>query len=199
MIYICGDSFGVSDPAYGPCWVDLLAEKVDKPVTNLCRVCASNALVAMQADTITDADFVIVLFTASTRFETRLNGNIVPYSVNSLDYTTPFSRDQLALLKQHTTEFFDLELEIFRNKCIIEATLYNLVSKNIPFMFDQGGFEHVSYGSQGQYFGKFNQFRSKYNLWDYADTRAHRPYYHITDINIHEQISDYYAEQINKA
>ena len=198
MIYICGDSFAVPDPDYGPCWVDLLSNKIKKPITNLSRVCASNTLISMQVDSIDEADFVIVLFTASTRFETRLGGNIVPYSVHSLDDTTPFNNEQLRILKQHTTEFFDLDLEIFKNKCIIEATLHNLQSKNILFTFDQGGFEHPSYGATNKYFENFNQFRSKYNLWDYTNTRVHRPYYHITDLNVHQQIAEYYAEIINE-
>lgn len=198
MIYICGDSFAVPDPDYGPCWVDLLSNKIKKPITNLSRVCASNTLISMQVDSIDEADFVIVLFTASTRFETMLNGNLVPYSIKSLDETTPFNKHQLELLKHHTAEFFDLDLEIFKNKCIIEATLYNLESKKIPFLFDQGGFEHASYGATGKYFEKFIQFRSKFNLWDYADTRIFRPYYHITDIKVHHKIADYYAEIINE-
>lgn len=198
MIYICGDSFGVSDPSYGPCWVDLLQKKIQKPVRNLSKVCASNALVSMQVHSITEADFVIVLFTASTRFETRYNGDIVPYSIKSLDNTTPFNKHQLQILKNYTAEFFDLDLEIFKNKCIIEATLYNLQYRNIPFIFDQGGFEHSSYGATERYFQNFDQFRSKFNLWDYADVRVHRPYYHITELNIHEQVADYYAHIINK-
>lgn len=198
MIYICGDSFAVPDPAYGPCWVDMLADKINTPIINLSRVCASNALIAMQVDSIVNADLVIMLFTASTRFETRQNGNIIPYSVKSLDHTTPFSAQQLRILKQYTAEFFDLDLEIFKNKCIIESTMYNLQSKDISFIFDQGGFEHSSYGATKKYFENFDQFRSNYNLWDYADTRVYRPYYHITDINVHEQIAKYYADIINK-
>lgn len=198
MIYICGDSFAVPDPDYGPCWVDLLSNKIKKPITNLSKVCASNALISMQVDSIKDADFVIVLFTSSLRFETRLNGKVVPYSIKSLDNTTPFNKRQLELLRHHTAEFFDLDLEIFRNKCIIEATLFNLQHKKIPFLFDQGGFEHSSYGVVKKYFENFDQFRSKYNLWDYSNTRVYRPYYHITDIKIHDQISDYYAEILNE-
>lgn len=198
MIYICGDSFGVSDPNYGPCWVDLLQEKIEKPITNLSRVCASNTLISMQVQSITQADFVIVLFTASTRFETKHNGKIVPYSIKSLNNTTPFNKHQLQILKNYSIEFFDLDLEIFKNKCIIEATLYNLQSKNIPFVFDQGGFEHASYGVKEKYFKNFDKFRSKFNLWDYANVRVHRPYYHITDLNTHKQLADYYAEIINE-
>ena len=33
MIYVCGDSFAVPDLEYGPCWVDLLQQKL--PVKTL--------------------------------------------------------------------------------------------------------------------------------------------------------------------
>ena len=39
MIYVCGDSFAVPDLEYGPCWVDLLQQKL--PVKTLAQVCAS--------------------------------------------------------------------------------------------------------------------------------------------------------------
>jgi hypothetical protein len=43
MIYVCGDSFGVSDPEYGAGWMDQIGQ-----TTNLCQVSDSNLLIAQQ-------------------------------------------------------------------------------------------------------------------------------------------------------
>ena len=195
MIYVCGDSFAVPDLEYGPCWVDLLQQKL--PVKTLAQVCASNLMISMQVDNAikNNAQGIIVLFTASTRFQTRQNNKVVPYSIHSLDSTTPFSTTQLELLKQYTAEFFDLDLAIYENQVIIESVLYKLIDSKIPFIFDQGGFEHVSYGGNTSYFQKFNAYRSNINLWDYADKRTYRPYYHITDLATHRIVADYYYDK----
>jgi len=139
------------------------------------------------------ADQIIVLCTASTRSQTRLNGQVVPYSIHSLDSTTPFDDRQLFILKSHTSEFFDLELSIYENQCIIESMLQRLTDSQVPFLWDQGGFEHPSYGGKNQYFAKWTPQRSSHNLWDYTTTRAHRPYYHITDDQVHREVAEYYA------
>jgi hypothetical protein len=68
----------------------------------------------------------------------------------------------------------------------------------IPFVWDQGGFEHASMGGQGRYFGEYAHTRSEICLWDFARTREYRPYYHITDPVLHQRIADYYNEWITK-
>jgi len=199
LLYICGDSFGVPDPDYGPCWVDYLAQLIPTHhVINLSRVCASNLLISQQVDqAIAHADHIIVLCTASTRSQTRLNGQVVPYSIHSLDQTTPFTADQLGILQSHTREFFDLDLCIYENKCIIESMLQRLIDSDRPFVWDQGGFEHASYGGAQEYFTKWHSSRSGRNLWDYAVTREHRPYYHITNDQVHRDVAEYYAGWIH--
>lgn len=193
MMYVCGDSFGVPDPDYGACWIDYLP----MPVTNLSEVCASNLLIAQQVDqAIAEcADFVVILFTASTRLQTKHQGRAVPYSIHSLDHTTPFDANQLRILKEYTVEFWDLELAIYQNQLIIEAVLNRLEKSKIPFLFDQGGFEHPSYGATQQYFQNYRQYRSAWNLWDHASHRSHRPYYHIVDDQIHRSVAHYYTQQ----
>lgn len=189
-VYICGDSFCASDSDYPE--ITPWHEQI-KNSTNLSRVCASNLLIAQQtAKAIqSDADFIIVEFTSSLRSELLWKGEIVPFSWLSLDETTPFDDKTLNMLKQKF-EFIDLGTEIERSKLIIEATLQRLVNSNIPFLFDQGGFEHTSYGGAGTYFTKYNKYRSELCLWDYADKRTHRPYYHIIDQSVHDMIADYY-------
>ena len=199
MIYICGDSFAYPDVEYGPNWADLLGRQL--PVTNLSRVCASNLLIAQQVDQAIQqtSQAIIVLFTASTRGQTQVDGKVIPYSMHSLDSTTRFSPKQLEILTAYTTEFFDLDLAIYENQLIIELILRRLIDSGIPFVFDQGGFEHPSYGGQKQYFQKFNQWRSSINLWDYAQIRTHRPYYHIKDLAVHQHVANYYYEYFTQA
>ena len=199
LLYICGDSFGVPDPAYGVCWVDYLQQLVPSyHIINLSRVCASNLMISQQVDqAIPHADQIIVLCTASTRSQTRLNGQVVPYSIHSLDSTTPFTTRQLGALKSYTGEFFDLDLAIYLNQCIIESMLQRLTDSHRPFVWDQGGFEHASYGGTQQYFAKWSRRRSSRNLWDYTKSREHRPYYHITDDHVHRDVAEYYAGWIH--
>jgi hypothetical protein len=199
LLYICGDSFGVLDPEYGPCWVDYLEKLIPTHhVINLSRVCASNLVISQQVDlAIAHADHIIVLCTSSTRSQTRLDGQVVPYSIHSLDQTTPFSPRQLGVLQSHTREFFDLDLAIYENQCIIESMLQRLTDSNRPFLWDQGGFEHASYGGTREYFAKWSWRRSSINLWDYAQTRSYRPYYHIVDQQVNRDTAAYYAGWIH--
>jgi hypothetical protein len=200
LIYICGDSFCVSDPKYGPCWTDMLAEQFS--MCNLAQIAASNLLIAQQVDqAIADkADFVLVQCTSVTRSEKLHNGNYVPFSYHTASTeTTPFSKSQLQILRDYYTEFFNLKLAIYQNAITIEHTLQKLVDSGIPFCFSQGGFEHANFHPVStDYFAKFNQWRSNVNLWDYTVTREYRPYYHITDQQTHQQVADYYIEKIRK-
>lgn len=198
MIYVCGDSFAVSDPEYGPCWVDMLAEKT--LIVNLAQVAATNLLIAKQVDLAIEsgAKFVILLCTSVTRGEKKVGNKYVPFSYHTAGrQTTPFSDQQLLILKNYYTEFFDLDLAIYQNKITIEHTLQKLEYSTIPFCFDQGGFEHVDFaGSRADYFLSFSKHRSAINLWDFPKTRCYRPYYHIPNRDIHRQVADYYLELI---
>ena len=199
MIAVCGDSFCVPDPDYGPMWVDLLA--ADREVRNYSERTATNLLIARQVDqAIKDgAEFVIVHFTSCTRGEKPHAGRYVPFSYHTAsEITTPFDSNALRILKEYYTEFFDLDLAIYQNAITIEHTLAKLVQNNRPFRFDQGGFEHSSYGGTGQYFTQYTQYCSRYNLWDHANVRKFRPYYHVTHSHIHQQVAEYYAQEIAK-
>lgn len=196
MIYICGDSFAVPDPDYGTCWVDLLSEKLK--VNNLAVLGASNSIISMQVDRAIkeNAEFIIVLFTSSTRTEIKFNNTIRSYSLHNLDSLIPFSKQQINILKDYINEFFDLDIAVYNNKCIIERVLYKLRDSGIPFIFDQGGFEHKSFGTSSVYFENFNRHKSKLNLWDNVPNRSFRPYYHINDNKRHQQIFEYFYECI---
>jgi hypothetical protein len=198
QVYICGDSFCVPDPEYGACWVDLLAEQ--RTVVNLAQVSATNLLISQQVDQAIaeSADFVIVQGTSCTRSETKFNGQVVPYSfLTASATTTKFNDRQLQIIREYYTEFFDLDLAIYHNQCIIQHTLQKLVDSNTPFRFDQGGFEHPKFGAtRTDYFAKFDSYRSAINLWDYADIRDYRPYYHICDTEVHQRVAQYYLKEM---
>lgn len=199
QIYICGDSFCVSDDEYGPCWVDFVAQSIS--TVNLAQVSASNLLIARQVDCAiqNNPDFIIVNFTSCTRGEKLHQGKIVPFSFHTANTTTtPFSKSELTTLKEYFATFFDLELAIYQNKITIEHTLQKLTESGIPFLFDQGGFEHTKFGGLPGYFKRFQKNRSDVNLWDYTVTQQYRPYYHITDPKVHQQVAEYYLDVIGK-
>lgn len=223
-VYICGDSFGCSDTEYGPGWVDKLSKKLQGKTTlvNLSRVCASNTQIGLQVEHAisSQAEYIIYLATSSVRDDVLLNTkssteplfnrfvditnpdtakNLTSYSVQSLNDTTLFDIFQLNMLKQYHALFFDIDIAIYRNELIIEGVLSKLRTSQIPFKFDQGGFEHSSFSkSKKNYFNAYNKYRSKICVWDYVtDNLTHRPYYHIEDPGLHEEIAEYYYKLIN--
>jgi hypothetical protein len=221
-VYVCGDSFGCRDPEYGPSWTDMLCDKLSGNLVNLSRVCASNMQIGLQIDRAIEqnASFIIYLATSSVRddvlFSSAINNaslidrfvditapdktkDLTSYSVQSLDDTTLFDSNQLLMLKQYHSTFFDLDIAIYRNQLIIEGNLSRLQHSNIPFVFDQGGFEHPSFSNSKQdYFQNYKQYKSQLCVWDHVDRQlSHRPYYHISDATVNNQIADYYYKLIN--
>lgn len=224
QVYICGDSFGSTDPEYkNYSWTELLALQMpDTQVINLSKVCASNLQISLQVDRAIEqkADFIIYLATTSTRHDVELHANqcftdlldrfvdiacpddrkdLTSYSSCSLDSTTKFNNQQLNLLRKYHSEFSNLDLSIYHNELIIHATLSRLVESSCPFLFDQGGFEHKSFGGvKKEYFKNYQSYRSDINIWDYVIGKpiVHRPYYHIQDSNTHQLIANYYQNKI---
>lgn len=224
-VYVCGDSFGCSDAEYGPSWVDILTEKLQGKtnLVNLSQVCASNTQIGLQIDCAiaNQASYIIYLATSSVRDDVRFNTieidkqlldrfvditnpvadkNLTSYSVHNLNDTTLFDNSQLSVLKQYHTAFFDIDIAVYRNSLIIEGILSKLKESNIPFKFDQGGFEHKSFSnSKKNYFVAYNEYCSEICAWDYVPKKLkHRPYYHIEDRRIHKEIAEYYYNLINE-
>lgn len=215
-VYVCGDSFASTDPDYaGVSWTEQLSANV----VNLSRVAGSNLLISLQVDRAIEnrPDYIICLFTGVTRDEVEFRDipnkkdmlnrfydyknpddttDLVSYSIPTMEYG-PFNNNQLSALKNYHTNFLNLDLLIYKNKCIIENTLQKLSDSQIPFTFDQGGFEHKSFSTKTDYFTKFVKYKSKHNLWDYAPTRKLRPYFHIENTATHKMIADYYNSKIN--
>jgi hypothetical protein len=221
-IYICGDSFASVDADYpGVSWTEQLASMVDARIVNLSFVAASNLLISIQVQRAiqAQADYVICLGTTVTREELKLPNK--QQHTDLLDRFWSFQRNNNTdkdlmsyswltienypvdqnLVREFYTQYFDLDLAIYRNQCIIENTLQKLTDSGIPFMFDQGGFEHKSFGGLAkEYFIKYKNNISSINLWDYAVGKKNlKPYFHFTDPAMHTPIAEYYAEKIKAA
>lgn len=225
QVYICGDSFGCTDNEYGDyCWVSQLEKLLNShaTLTNLSCVAASNLHIASQIKHAisNNADYIIYLATSSVRNDIALHQNnkdelynrytnivqknlskdLISYSIPTLhNIETLLSTTQLTILKQYHGEFFDIDLAVHQNHLIIEGTLSILENSCIPFIFDQGGFEHQKYTDTitNQYFERYNVYRSELNLWNYVDLPpTYRPYYHITDQKNHTDIALYYYTKI---
>ena len=74
-----------------------------------------------------DASFIIVLFTTCVRFEWGSES----YTLHNLT-TSSLSKIQQHLVTEHAKHFFNLDLEIYRNKCIIESVLQRLQDSGVP-------------------------------------------------------------------
>lgn len=211
-LVICGDSFAVTDPEYGPMWVDLLGELLPQTkITNLAQVGASNGLISLQVDRALTLNptHIAVLFTSSTRDSVRTapssadlltqhqTGALVPYAVPTLTTLEPYwTLDQRRKLKSAWLEFRDLDWEIYLNSCVIESVLRRLADRSVTWRWDQGGFEHASFGGKQRYFAEFDPWRAPVCLWDLSPGRAYRPYYHITDADQHRTVAHSYKTWI---
>lgn len=224
QIYICGDSFSSVDPDFsGFHWTEKLADLLgsEYKVINLSRPCSSNFFIRVQVDCAIkeSADYIIFHGSSSTRDEVALRPtqyvdnffdrfvnlscqdntkkDLTCYSLHSIDNTTLFTQYQQDLLLKYQTEFFNIDIGILKNQFLIESTLFALTQSNIPFKFDQGGFEHPKFSnSDKKYFSPYTSYFSKINLWDYADTTIRKPLFHIVDEAVHIHVADYYSKEI---
>ena len=231
-VYICGDSFGCPDLGWNiDPWPILLQEKLGNlfEVINLSISCSSNLLIRAQVDEAINncADYVLLFGTSSIRYEGKLEEekthktlydrfyrigqddtdsntrDLACYSIASIDDTCVFSNDSKRTIQEYQKKLFDLDLAIYTNKCNIESSLYKLKFKNIPFLFDQGGFENLNFNNvkTKNYFEEFNEYRSDINLWDIAfNTPMHNPknHFHIDDPHTHSYIAQYFCNKIQE-
>ena len=205
MIYVCGDSFNTSDKDYpNQSWYDKFSTLVNLQVD-----CAIKQ----------KASFIIVSFTSVTRSEVcyttdrktdnlldrfysltcedNTDRDLTSYTIWAPNHARALTKEQQKLVEKYNKEFFDLDLAIYKDHIIIDHTLQKLKSSGIPFLFDQGGFEHPSYSTaNNKYFTEYDQYRSLYNLWDYVPVRSLRPYFHVTDSNLNNKIAQYYSSKV---
>lgn len=226
-IIICGASDCFLDPDFpNQSWMERLQEKLsDYSIETLAVEGASNFFIRLQIDRAIEqqADYVIVNFTSSIREEIIFNNiddnrdlydrfyryhatiepsSLVCYSPATLDKTSILTTKQKQILKSYHVNFSNMDLSIQKNYYFIQGSIETLIKKKIPFKFSQGGFEHSSYmgGLISKYsFKEYQQYQSKYNLWDYiTDFKRARPYFHINEPAITEEIASYYAGKIEE-
>jgi hypothetical protein len=171
------------------------------------------------------ADFVILLGTSSTREQgkvknkpahfadlydrfrrigqqdpDRLNRELACYSMVSLNDTCEFEPKDVSVLREYYGVVFDLDLEIQKNQYIIESSLYTLRENTVPFLFDQGGFENPIFGNvqDQKYFSNFEQYKTQINQWTLASRlpNSNRYHFHIVDQPTHQDIANYYCQNI---
>jgi hypothetical protein len=223
MIYICGDSFCSQDKEYGNSWVDLLMQKTTKKIVNLSRPGASNYLIYLQVKQAlaNNATHIIYHATSSIRHEFSFESidtgkdNINRYW-NVLDpdnhkktictsWSTPLNntlynfKNELTEIYKFGTKFLDLPSTIEKNYIYILFTL-RLVQENnhlCEWVWSRGGFEHKKFNSSSDWdFSQYQQYESKINLWDHYNPSVLRPYYHITDTKIHQDVCNLYYDML---
>lgn len=213
-LYICGDSFCVPDPEYGTMWVDILHDQLPQvEIVNLAKVSASNMHISLQVDKAlsVNPNAIICHFTSSTRRSYRVRasaaplieqfekGDLVSYSIPTCTTLQPvLEKKHIDAIREYYFQYCDLDAEIYVNKCVIESVLWRLAHSDTSWKYDQGGFEHSSFGRNISYFQRFQSHRIPYNLWDYANSRSYRPFYHIPDVKTHSKIADYYVKWIKE-
>jgi hypothetical protein len=194
-IFVCGDSFCVRDPEYGPAWIDYLCNALpDADVITLSSPAASNYLIYLQTQhALTNgADYIIYHATSSIRQEFLLrpddserdhyqrywniadpqqNPSMACTSWLNPDKTTVgvLSKSDSHKIKNFFCQHLDLTSVIEKNHIFIKHTLAMLESapnlKN--WAWSRGGFEHRTF-AQHQ-FWDFSQYQSRechINLWD---------------------------------
>lgn len=220
-LYICGDSFCVSDPEFGDNWVTLLTKKYPNlTIVNLASCGASNYLIYLQVKQALEenCNFLIYNATSSIRQEFSLRAdNCVSdnakryWNSNNQNKNTSMICGSWLGIDRHYKElievkqtneihtffknYVDLPNLIEKNFIFIAHTLSLLNSSGINWAWSQGGFEHKNF-SDNQY-PEFNQYRSKEcstNLWDHYVQDQVRPWFHVTDFAVHQNVCKSYSD-----
>jgi hypothetical protein len=223
-LFICGDSFCFPDPQYGPCWVDLI--QIARPnieIVNLSSPGASNYLISLQVQHALEnkSNWIIYHATSSIRQEFSISRNIA--TKDSIDrYWNPLSKQNKAVvsnswisatrntddlllegdqtIKRFFTEYIDLPSMINKNYIFIDYTL-KLLDSSLPrsqWAWSPGGFEHKNFSDSVSWdFSNFQNRICKINLWDDYDNSKMRPYYHVTDPEIHQKVCETYLQMLD--
>ena len=223
-IFLCGASDCFLDPDFpGLSWMEKLQNLLPEyTVETLALEGASNFHIRLQIDRALSqgADYLIVNFTSSARQDFKIREDdaerdlidrFYRYHLSNNDHAlacfNPASMDRVPFISwwqkkvigAFYRECFDLDLAIQLNYYLIQGALDQLIQQKVPFKFSQGGFEHPSFiSSPSKYnFNNYQRYQSNYNLWDCdIDYTKRRPYFHITDPAVTDQIADYYAKEI---
>lgn len=213
MIAVCGDSFNYDDPEMpGIHWTSKISE-----FTNLSIPGASNFVIRMQIDKAIKLkpDLIVVSFTSCLRDVIKYkstdynntdlldriytpgadsNSNLVSFPYAGAQYYDVLNDYQLNILKQYVTEFVDLDVARQQNYYLIKDALETLLQSGIKFCYSLGGFDHKSFCEHSHYdFSRYKMYETPINLWDYCEKqKTLRPWFHVTDSDIHNQLANYY-------
>jgi hypothetical protein len=226
LISICGDSFASRDPEWPKfSWVDRIQNylSTDIDLRIHARPGCSNFYIRQQIDQAVQikSDYIIYLATSSIRndvcFGRPWDRPLIerywnledPLSLDQRDLVSfswtcieqyPFDPEQAEFLKRYFAMFYDMDVAIKQNYYMIESCLGALEDYSTNWIWSQSGFEHGSFpGVEPQNFpARWRAKEASINIWDFweRNSRAERPYFHIQDEHVHEQVAKYYAEQI---
>ena len=224
-LYICGDSFCVEDPEYGQNWVGYIRDQLPHiDVVNLSSCGASNYLIYLQAKHAIESqcDFLICNFTSSVRQEIKVRNDlhsidsVARYYNSVLDnqktsmicgswigidrhYPGQLDQDKVAVIENFFKQCVDFPNLIEKNYLYIKSTLNMIAdSTSKPWAWSQGGFEHASFANASVHW-EFDQYATtkiSANLWDYYDPKLLRPYYHVTNSNVHQNVCNQYIKML---
>lgn len=223
-LYICGDSFCTEDREFGNNWVTMLINNnPNLDIVNLASCGASNYLIYLQVKQALaeNCDFLIYNATSSIRQEFSIKeDNVANDSVKRYWSTNNATNDASMIcgswltIERHYKEilqteqadeiltfykkYVDLPSLIEKNFIFIAHTLDLLDRSQIKWAWSQGGFEHKNF-SNNQY-PEFDQYREKEcpkNLWDYYVRDQIRPWYHVTDQTVHQNVCKNYENILN--
>ena len=223
-LYICGDSFCSRDPEYGDNWVDMFnLAAID--IINLSSPGASNYLIYLQVKEaiLKNADYIIYQASSSIRNEFSIKPTSLQKdelnrywnvtapaddaSVVCCSWINPwgpkynltiFSSTDITQIQDFFVKNIDLTSLVEKNYIFILHTLQILTASNIPYAWSQGGFEHKMWESTNWWdFSAYKDHECKINLWDYYDSNVIRPYYHVTDKQILQDVCNEYINMLN--
>ena len=215
-LYICGDSFGTSDPDYGMSWSDTFTKMhPELDIINLCVSGASNYHIYLQVKHAIDnkCDFLVYLATSSIRCEFMISSDLNASGHDSIDrywniqqpdnkniISTSWVRPQEKVYNNNQRndilnffgQYVDFVSVIEKNYIFMDYTLM-LIKKSLPtdsWAWTRGGFEHSTWGDNNRQWD-FSNFLDKEittNLWDYYQPEIIRPYYHVTDEQVIKKV-----------
>jgi hypothetical protein len=103
------------------------------------------------------------------------------------------------VIKEFFTNHVDFLSMVRKNYIFIDYTLKIIRSKmgNMHWAWSRGGFEHFKFfKSQDWDFSSYQSEECAINLWDDYDHSLVRPYYHVTDHEVHQKLCNLYLDML---
>lgn len=223
-IQVCGCSYFSLDKNFpNTHFTEILANQLNATLINLSSPGSSNFAIRLQVQSSLEfkPDLVVLGFTSPDRLDypVDVKNNYKPsYHVHNLYYndSPPFIKSNLASIKsdpipalsrsnnqdcvqavkQYVNYFYDYNLQKHKDYIIAQSALYFLRTKNIPFIFSEGGLGNDDFGL----FSDFEMHHVKSgNPWDYTskgDDMWSRSYHTNSESQI--KLSEIWLENIQR-